>query len=178
MKYHVKFGEAPAEPFELVELDGGGFELRDHDGNVCVVDDASLPGGASSLIVEGRSHRIIARRDGSDIEIQTERDTIIVRVETDRERAVRRTRRQGASEGGPKVVTSQMAGIVVRVLAEPGTVVQVGEPLLVVEAMKMENEVRATSHGTVKEVHVEPKQTVGVGEKLVTIDASESAGAS
>ncbi len=174
MKYHVKFGEEDTMPFELTELEGGGFELRDGEGRKYTVDAVRLPGGASSILVDGRSHRVVARGEGSDIDVQTERESVRVRVETDRERAVRRTRRQSSSESGPRSVVSQMAGIVVRVLVEPGAPVNVGDPLLVVEAMKMENEVRSTANGTVTKVHVEPKQTVSVGEQLVTVDAAEA----
>ena len=62
-----------------------------------------------------------------------------------------------------------MAGIVVRLLVSEGDTVENGDPLLTIEAMKMENEIRAPSAGRVAKVHVGEKDTVLVGDKLVTL---------
>ena len=76
---------------------------------------------------------------------------------------------QAAGKGGG-AVTSVMPGVVVQVLVEPGRAVAKGEPLLVLSAMKMQNEIGAPSDGVVREVHVAPGQTVAAGAKLVTLD--------
>jgi biotin carboxyl carrier protein len=71
--------------------------------------------------------------------------------------------------GGDKVVKSPMPGRVVKVLVAKGDVIEVGHGLLVLEAMKMENEVRARVAGTVAEVHVVPGAAVEGNAKLVTL---------
>jgi biotin carboxyl carrier protein len=64
-----------------------------------------------------------------------------------------------------------MPGRVIRVLAAAGATVQAGEPVLIVEAMKMENELLAPSSGVVQRVHVEVGNTVEAGQLLAEISA-------
>lgn len=63
-----------------------------------------------------------------------------------------------------------MPGMVVRCEVEEGTVISAGDGLLILEAMKMENEIRATKHGTVKKILVRDKQIVDKGELLLIIE--------
>ena len=69
-----------------------------------------------------------------------------------------------------------MPGLVVRVLAEAGQVVTAGQGMLVLEAMKMENELKASGSATVKAVHVTPGQAVEKGQVLVEFVADTGTG--
>jgi acetyl/propionyl-CoA carboxylase alpha subunit len=71
--------------------------------------------------------------------------------------------------GGDGRVKSPIPGLITRVLVEPDTAVVPGQPLLILEAMKMENEIRASRGGTVREVHVQPGQSVARDALLVDI---------
>jgi biotin carboxyl carrier protein len=62
-----------------------------------------------------------------------------------------------------------MPGLVVRINVEPGDPIRAGQPLVVMEAMKMENELRATSDGVVRAVRVQPGAAVEKGTVLVEI---------
>lgn len=73
----------------------------------------------------------------------------------------------GASAG---LVATQMPGVVVRLLVVEGEAVEVGAPVVVVEAMKMENELKAPVAGVVRTVHVQAGQAVETGAALVTIE--------
>jgi len=77
-----------------------------------------------------------------------------------------------AAPGGndDKVCRSSIVGIVVKVLCEPGQVVKVGEPLLVLEAMKMESNVVSPFAGAVKKVHVSAGGSVTRGQVLVEFE--------
>jgi len=80
---------------------------------------------------------------------------------------------QAAQQGqpkGPTVIESNMPGKVVKVLVKVGDAVGANQPLVVVEAMKMENEVRAPRAGAVTVVHVRDGQTVDASGPLVTIE--------
>ncbi|MCO4744567.1 MAG: biotin/lipoyl-binding protein [Proteobacteria bacterium] len=66
-------------------------------------------------------------------------------------------------------VSTQMPGVIVRLLVEEGQTVAEGDAVIVVEAMKMENELRASSAGVVQAIHVAPGQPVEAGELLVSI---------
>ena len=81
----------------------------------------------------------------------------------------RKALRLGAAIAGG-VISTQMPGRVVRILAPVGTSVKKGEPVLVVEAMKMENELKAPVDGTVVEVMVTEGQTVETGAKLARVE--------
>jgi len=76
---------------------------------------------------------------------------------------------EGDKESGPQRLAAPMPGKVVRVLARTGDSVRARQPLVVVEAMKMENELRASHDGTVAEVHVHEGMSVEAGALLLVI---------
>jgi len=73
----------------------------------------------------------------------------------------------GTAAAGPRSLKAPMPGLVVRVQAEPGQKVLEGTSLIVLEAMKMENELKAAASGTVSRVTVRPGQAVEKGEVLI-----------
>ncbi len=75
-----------------------------------------------------------------------------------------------AVEAGVGAVLAIMPGKIVRVMVEPGQKVQEGEPVCVLEAMKMENELHARQAGTVRTVHVKPGDDVEKDQVLVEIE--------
>ena len=77
------------------------------------------------------------------------------------------------ARGGAGAITSQMTGRIIRVDVEPGRQVKEGDVLLVIEAMKMENEVLAPAAGTVKEVAVAAGARVSEGDLLVILETAE-----
>jgi biotin carboxyl carrier protein len=77
------------------------------------------------------------------------------------------------SDEAPGAVTAPLPGLILRLNAKEGDVVQAGQALLVMEAMKMENVVNAPHHGTVRKVFVAEGATVGEGDPLVEIARPE-----
>ncbi|MFM8945471.1 MAG: biotin/lipoyl-containing protein, partial [Actinomycetota bacterium] len=75
----------------------------------------------------------------------------------------------GAAGGGSGEVSAPMQGTIVKVLVEVGASVEAGQSVVVLEAMKMENQIQAEKSGTVKEVRVKAGDTVGGGDILVVI---------
>ena len=90
--------------------------------------------------------------------------------------SISRMRRTGAtaathpSDGGPQRVTAPMPGKIVKLLVKPGDKVQPRQGVIVVEAMKMENELRARAAGTVSEVRVREGDSVEAGAILVILE--------
>jgi biotin carboxyl carrier protein len=82
-----------------------------------------------------------------------------------------RSRRSGDS-GGPGVrkILAPMPGKVVRVLAGVGTKVEAGEPVLVIEAMKMQNELKAPKKGKISRLHVGEGSAVEAGQTLAEVE--------
>ncbi len=70
---------------------------------------------------------------------------------------------------GEATVTSPMPGVIGAVLVQPGQVVQPGDDLVILEAMKMENEIKAPFGGLVERVHVRPGQTINQGDLIAEI---------
>ncbi len=75
----------------------------------------------------------------------------------------------GHSGGGSGTIAAPMQGTIVKVLVAQGDTVELGQTLIVLEAMKMENNIVADTSGTVSELRVEPGQSVGTGDVLVVI---------
>ena len=68
---------------------------------------------------------------------------------------------------------TKMPGKVIRVLVEEGESVNLGQPLLIVEAMKMENEIRSNKEGIVSKIHIKENQTIESGVLMLEIDNKE-----
>lgn len=90
-------------------------------------------------------------------------------VESERARALSAAIGGKESAIGEGTVVSPMPGRVLKVLVQEGDVIAAGAPLVVVEAMKMENELVAGRDGTVKKIHVTPGQTVDGGARLIEV---------
>ena len=73
-------------------------------------------------------------------------------------------------QGGTAKVSAPMPGKIVKLLVETGQLVAAGQGLLVMEAMKMENEIRSPREGRVREVRVSERQAVETGALLVVVD--------
>ncbi len=93
-----------------------------------------------------------------------------IEVEDARTHAARAKTAVGRGPSGPRAVMAAMPGIVREILVEAGDVVQPGQALLILEAMKMQNEIRADRAGTVSSIHVVVGETVDKGAKLIEIE--------
>jgi biotin carboxyl carrier protein len=149
--------------------DGGRFEIV-LDGGRHVVDAVAIEPGRWSLLVEnGRSHEIVVSGgENGTLTVIVDGSVVPVAIRDAR-------RRRGASRAhgpanGPARIIAPMPGKVVRVLAAPGQAVAARQGVIVVEAMKMENELRAPRAGTVVEVLVREGAPVETGALLLTIE--------
>ena len=148
------------------------------DGRAFVID-AGRAGGSWSLLVHpadapqaSRSHDVtVAGAAAGDLAVSVDGRAMTVRVAPAQGGARRRRRDQTAvaHPGGPQHVTSPMPGRLVKVLVRVGETVSARQPLVVVEAMKMENELRAPRAGTVTDVRVNEGAPVDAGAVLIVI---------
>lgn len=123
--------------------------------------------GFYSVLLNGRSYeaKVVAGPDGYCVDIDGHRSMVEIR---DPRAALRRGAR-GIVAGG-QTVSAPMPGKVVRILVTVGDRVEPGDSLVVVEAMKMQNELKAGKSGTVIQVGAAPGATVALGEMLVVIE--------
>ena len=88
----------------------------------------------------------------------------------ERTRAIRDISAANAAPSGPAPIIAPMPGLVIRINVSPGDQIEAGHGVVVMEAMKMENELRATTSGTVKSVKVNPGTAVEKGAVLVELE--------
>jgi biotin carboxyl carrier protein len=135
-----------------------------------VVDLHSIDGGFHySLLVGPASNEVFVERCEDVCSVTIEGRRYQVRVEEEHLRRLAKERKAAAMPQQDERVTSPMPGTVVAVLVREGQVVKTGEGLAILEAMKMENEIRAPRDGVVREVGVEPGESVAQGDLLVHI---------
>jgi biotin carboxyl carrier protein len=138
------------------------------DGAEQIVDAQKSERAVFSLLVNGRSHEANVTEKPGGFDILIEGDFYNVAVIDERRRSLVR---QGEMQvEGTQVITAQMPGKVVAILAVPGQRVEPGQGILVLEAMKMENEIKSPIEGEVKEIAVEVGTTVESGQKLAVVE--------
>jgi biotin carboxyl carrier protein len=152
-----------------IEAQGNGRYVLTIDGARHVVDAVPLDHGAVSLLIDGRSYDVELDEAGDEVQVQVEGQLLVVDVAD--ERALRlRAGAAGFTVTGKVTVSAPMPGKVVRVLVRPGTAVSEGQGLVVVEAMKMENELKSPKAGTVVEVFAKEGSAVEANAKLLTVE--------
>jgi len=151
-------------PGYRMTIDGRSFEVDASD----LGDDALL-----TMILDHKSHlahtRVADERRGLvDVSIAGK----YRRLEVLDELAAARAHAADKNHHGRFVLAAPMPGLVVELRVAPGDAVQVGQPLVVMEAMKMQNELVSEAPGVVREVRVRLQQAVESGTELVVIESS------
>jgi pyruvate carboxylase subunit B len=119
----------------------------------------------------GTLHRLAVRRGESRGQYSIWSDAHRFQVEAldERRRTIRDMAGAAAVASGPAPLVAPMPGLIVRINVRVGDQVQPGQPLVVMEAMKMENELRATAAGSVKSISAQPGAAVEKGTVLVEL---------
>jgi len=167
MRYHVTLGRSDREHvIEIKRRADGALEVQ-RDGKAVAVD-AIETSGALSVRVGERVIDLWLDGDGDTVRFVGAGVRGQASVESERDRLGARASRTGALGGGGHVC-APMPGRVVKVLVTEGEPVEAGKPLVVVEAMKMENELAADAPGMVQAIRVVAGQTVDAGAVLLEL---------
>ena len=170
MKYFLQCGDREVE-VELVErlgrlevtVDGEPLEMEHHEidrlGQVVIQQGPD----AYAVSVEGDEHMAHVTLAGH---------VYSYAMEDERERAAHLAERAARGGGGP--LKAVMPGFVAEVRVQPGDAVAEGDALLVLEAMKMQNEIQAPADGVVESVAVEAGQAVAAGEVLLVLRGTDA----
>ena len=161
-------GAKDSVPVDIEDL-GNGRYLLTLGGRHHTMDARMLEHGAVSLIVDGRSYDVEMDESGDEVQVLVGSEVLTVDVADERAVSLR-AGAAGFSVTGKVLVTAPMPGKVVRVLVEPGAEVTEGQGLVVVEAMKMENELKSPKAGTVVEVFAKEGSAVEANAKLLTVE--------
>lgn len=148
-----------------LEVDAGKFRYQREDGEAMEREYsvAPLAPGSFSVLIGERSYEVAAA--GGEIRVNGR----VFQVEVFDPRGMRSRRHAGVGEGRMEIA-AMMPGKVVRVLVAEGDEVEAGAGLVVVEAMKMQNEMKSPKSGRVVEVKIKPEATVAAGEVLMVIE--------
>lgn len=138
------------------------------DGKEHVVDAQQVQPGLWSILRDFRSFEVDLHRREEEYEALIDGDCYRLEIASEQRRALARSGGKGAA--GKAMVTSPMPGKVVKILVAVGEEVKAEQGVIVVEAMKMENELKTSVAGKVKEIFVEEGEVVEAGARLVYVE--------
>ncbi len=138
------------------------------DGREFPADVRATQEGSLSILLDGRSYEVKQEITAGETNILVSNQRFVVAVRDPRSLRSRRAAESGGQ--GPKRITAPMPGKVVRILAPPGTEVEAGQPILVIEAMKMQNELKSPKKGVVKKLTVSEGAAVEAGQALGEVE--------
>jgi biotin carboxyl carrier protein len=149
--------------------DGDGRWRVVIDGAPRLVDARAIRPGTWSLVIDGRAYLVDLdkRKHGTALSSRLA-EAVAVIEDARRKRLAKAAHREGLATSGEEL-RAPIAGKVVKVLVEDGAQVAVGQGVIVLEAMKMENELVAERGGTVVGIHKQAGQPVDTGDLLVTL---------
>jgi len=152
-----------------IEITGTGGRYRMALGDEVLLVDARPTGGGVWSVLLGQASTVadVTEENGSFV-VHVEGEAYAIRVEEETRYIIRT--RGGAAASAGQVLKAPMPGRVVLVGVAVGQAVKPGDSLVILEAMKMENEFKAGVRGTVKEIRVEVGQTVNPGDVLLVIE--------
>jgi biotin carboxyl carrier protein len=169
MKFEVRLTGPSGKKVRSVELERDGDRWKVLlDGQQVHADAVEINPHTLSLLLDGQSYEVhIAESTDGVLKLQTGSKEFIAEIVDPR---AWRGRWHGALEAaGRQQVLAPMPGKVVRILVQAGDKVEAGQGLLVVEAMKMQNEICSPKGGTVERLHVKEGQPVNAGEVLCIV---------
>jgi biotin carboxyl carrier protein len=153
--------------FKLV-LDGVSYEIEHRD-DMILVNGVEFPWtiSGSSVVVAGNTHTVDVKDDAATV------DGIVypieaIGLEEPKAEEGRRAALAGHEETG--AITAVMPGLIIKINKQEGDRVEAGEVVLILEAMKMQNEVHAKQSGVVKQIKVQVGQSVEVRQVLAIVE--------
>jgi biotin carboxyl carrier protein len=170
VRYEVQLASSSGEKTRVIELerDTAGWRVI-LDGRPVAVDAVEIAPNTLSILLDGQSFEIsVTPAPDGKLKLQTGTQEFTAEVIDPRAWS---GRRHGSVEAeGRQQIVAPMPGKVVRLLVKEGDRVEAGQGLLVVEAMKMQNEIRSPKSGTVERILAREGQPVNSGEILAWID--------
>jgi biotin carboxyl carrier protein len=164
MKYTCNVGEHTYEirpgANHTIEVNG-----EPHHVDLTTIDEGTL----YSLLLDNHSWQVLIERQGDEYRVSIDGELYVVSVLDERTRKIQKALNRAAKETGEFVLKAPMPGLVRGVPVQTGQEVQKGQGLVILEAMKMENELRSARAGIVGDIRVKPGDAVELGQALVVI---------
>jgi len=167
--YYATINDLSDTEFKVEILEDGPIKKVAVDGKIYDVDYNVGGDTIHSIILNNKSHGVQINSIGnSAYEVKNKGDYFLVNVIDELKKM--RLARSKTKVIGRQVITAQMPGVILRVYVKPGDTVKAGDPLCVLVAMKMENEIRSPIDGTVRKVYIKENDKMAVGDKMLVVE--------
>jgi biotin carboxyl carrier protein len=123
-----------------------------------------------SLIVDGRSYESFVYQGDEDWEVLLRGRQYQVKIEDEREKRLKAAAGGGLAEGGEFLLKAPMPGLVVSILVEEGQEVKKGQVMLILESMKMQNELKSPKDGKIGRIRVKASESVEQKQTLLSVN--------
>ena len=157
-EYEIKVNETSSNTCFNVSIDGEEHEVDFHRTSTNLY----------SIIIDNKSYEVDISQENSQFEILRNGDLFNIELMDEMKKMLKE--KEALSLSGRQVLDAQMPGAIQKILVNEGDEVKEGDPLLILIAMKMENEITSPISGTVKEIFVNQNDTVSSGDKLIIIE--------
>lgn len=160
----------------LTTVNGQRFEIElDKDGRLIIngearqVDFQHISEALYSALINHKSVEALVERHEGRYQVLIEGELYAVEVLDERQQRLMSASSGFGAAQGEVTIRSPMPGLIIAVRVSEGEAVRKGQPLVVLESMKMENDIKAPRDGKVERIHVEKGQTVEQNKALVTL---------
>lgn len=167
--YYAKIQDVPDSEYKVEILEDGPVKKVAVNGKVYDVDYNVGGDSIYSIIINHHSHGVqIFPTSHSSYTIMNKGELYQIELKGELEKI--HNARSGADAIGRQVVVAPMPGVILKTYVRKGDEVKKGDPLCVLVAMKMENEIRSVADGVVKEIFVEENTKVGLNERIMVVE--------
>lgn len=154
------------------------FDLIQDNGNLVLKDGkaaldyqlVSLGKNSYSLLLNGKSYHVQILRENGTYHVHLDGDYFPFRVEDERMRKLRELVSASSAASGERILTAPIPGLVTNIRVAVGDQIQKGQSVIVLEAMKMENELKAEADGTIKSILIEEGNAVDKDQQLLIFE--------
>lgn len=167
--YYAQVDDFPDKEFKVEIVEDGPIKRVMVDGVEYEVDYNVGGDSIYSVIIDNRSNGVqLTRVENASYEVINRGDLYRIDLVNELERT--RAQHEKTAHAGVQIITTPMPGVILKVYVNEGDEVKAGDSLCVLVAMKMENEIKATADGVVKEIFVKDNQKVSLQDKIMIIE--------
>ncbi len=165
----------------IAQVDGTTYEIEITPEGSITVNGVSVeadllqvgPLGLHSLLMDHQSYELVVEEQQRGYRVTLGSNTFTVDVADERQLRMESSRADVSAGDGDLPINAPIPGLVVKILVEEGQTVALNAPLIILEAMKMENEIRAPREGVVKNIVVEVGQSVEGNSQMMVLGSIE-----
>ena len=144
-------------------------QLLINPNNELKIDCVQLSSNSYSLILNGKSHYLTINKQMDGYEVTVDHDTHLVQVQDEVEILLKKFGMKSKTSNHAGEIHALIPGLVSRLFVKPGDKVEIGQKLLILEAMKMENEIDSPISGTIGNIYIKASDKVKKGELIMKI---------